>query len=91
MLGVILFQSVYGDRHLLLLRGCKKAGNYILCTSGVYRFNSASNSWEASSCIPSARGAAAAVNVGDDRIVVIEGVNDKNQKQILYWSCELAI
>ena len=64
-----------------MLGGCEKAGNGILCTSDVYMFNNVSNSWEARGNIPSARDApaASAVNVGDNKIVVIGEVNDMNQ------------
>ena len=71
--------------YLLVLGGCEKAGNRILCTSDVYIFNSASGSWEARGYIPSARGAPAAVNVSNSTVVVIGGVNDKNQETNTVW------
>ena len=76
--------SLWGTR-LLMLGGCEKAGNGILCTSDVYIFNMVSNSWEARGHIPSARGVPAAVNVGDNKIVVIGGVNDNNQETKTVW------
>ena len=68
-----------------MLGGCEKAGNRILCTSDVYIFNNASGSWEARGYIPSARGAPAAVNVSNNTVVVIGGVNDKNQETNTVW------
>ena len=71
--------------YLLMLGGCEKAGNRILCTSDVYIFNNAIGSWEARGYIPSARGAPAAVNVSNNTVVVIGGVNDKNQETNTVW------
>ena len=83
--GAILFWSVYGGRHLLMLRGCKKAGNRNLCTSDVCIFKNSGESLEARGYIPSARGVPTAVNVGDNIVVVIGGVNDKNQETSIVW------
>ena len=76
--------SLWG-MYLLMLGGCEKAGNRILCTSDVYIFNNASGSWEARGYIPSARGAPSAVNVSNNTVVVIGGANDKNQETNTVW------
>ena len=81
--------SVYGT-HLLIVGGWKKIGDKYTHTSDVYKLNKVSHSWEASGHIPSARGSSAAVSTADNRVIVIGGVNDKEEfpKTVWFGSCD---
>ena len=80
------------DTHLLLVGGHKKIEGVNISTSDViYKLNKVSHSWEAIGRIPSAREAAAAVSLANNRIIVIGGMDDKGQCTNTVWigSCEL--
>jgi len=80
--------SVY-DTHLLLVGGHSRIEG-ISTSDVVYKLNKVSHSWEAIGRIPSAREAAAAVSIANNRIIVIGGLNDKGQCTNTVWigSCE---
>jgi len=81
--------SIQG-RHLLTVGGVKKTGSDDACTSDINKFNKISHSWEVIGQIPSARVAAAAVSVADNKIVVVGGFDDKVHYTNTVWigSCE---
>ena len=81
--------SVHGT-HLLIVGGGKKIGNKFTRTSDVYKLNKVSHSWEAIGHIPSARSQSAAVSTTDNRVIVIGGVDDKNEITNTVWigSCD---
>ena len=81
--------SVYGT-HLLIVGGMKKIGDRYTRTSDVYRLNKVSHSWEAIGHIPSARSSSAAVSTADNRVIVIGGQNDKEERTNTVWigSCD---
>ena len=81
--------SVYGT-HLLIIGGLKKIGDKYTRTSGVYKLNKVSHSWEAIGHIPSARSSSAAVSTADNRVIVIGGENDKVECTNTVWigSCD---
>ena len=81
--------SVYGT-HLLTIGGWKKIGDEYTRTSGVYKLNKVSHSWEAIGHIPSTRNRSAAVSTADNRVIVIGGVNDKGEFTNTVWigSCD---
>ena len=81
--------SVYGT-HLLIVGGGKKIGDKYTSTSDVCKLNKASHSWEAIGHIPSARRSSVAVSTADNRVIVIGGVNDKNEDTNTVWigSCD---
>ena len=79
------------DTHLLIIGGSKKIGfDNFLCHSDVYKFNMLNKSWEPMGCIPSARSFSAAVNITDNKVIVIGGKNDKGEYTNTVWigSCE---
>ena len=75
--------SVHGT-HLLIVGGYKEIGNFIL-TSGVYKINKVTRSWEAIQHVPSERNAPAAVGIADNRVIVIGGVNNKGENTNTVW------
>ena len=77
--------SVNGT-HLLIVGGYKD-DKY---TSDIHKLNKVSRSWEAIEHIPSARRLSAAVSTADNRVIVIGGLNDKNEATNTVWigSCE---
>ena len=81
--------SVYGT-HLLIVGGGKMMGDKFTRTSGVYKLNKVSHSWEATGHVPSARSLSAAVNTADNRVIVIGGYNDKGEYTNTVWigSCD---
>ena len=81
--------SVYGT-HLLIVGGFKKIGDKFIRTSDVYKLNKVSHSWEAIGHIPSARSVSAAVSTADNRVIVIGGLNDKEERTNTVWigSCD---
>ena len=81
--------SVNGT-HLLIVGGYKGTGGKTTVTSDIHKLNKASHSWEAIGHIPSARCRSAAVSTADNRLIVIGGVNDKNEITSTVWigSCE---
>ena len=81
--------SVYGT-HLLIVGGHNKIGDEYTHTSDVYKLNKVSHSWEAIGHIPSARRSSAAVSTADNRVIVIGGLNDKEEHTNTVWigSCD---
>ena len=81
--------SVYGT-HLLIVGGGKKIGYKYTRTSDVYKLNKVSHSWEAIGHISSARSGSAAVSTADNRVIVIGGLNDKEEYTNTVWigSCD---
>ena len=81
--------SVYGT-HLLIVGGVKEIGDKYTRTSDVYKLNKVSQSWEAIGHIPSARSRSAAVSTADNRVIVIGGWNDKEERTKTVWmgSCD---
>ena len=81
--------SLYGT-HLLIVGGDKKIGYDYTHTSDVYKLNKVSHSWEAIGHIPSARYLSAAVSTADNRVIVIGGLNDKEEYTNTVWigSCD---
>ena len=81
--------SVYGT-HLLIVGGMKKIGDKYTRTSEVYKLNKVSHSWEAIGHIPSARSTSAAVSTADNRVIVLGGMNDKEEHTNTLWigSCD---
>ena len=82
--------SVNGTR--LLIGGYKYTGGKDIFTSDIHKLNKVSHSWEAIGHIPSARSGPAAVSTADNRVIVIGGVNNKDNTTIAnaVWigSCE---
>ena len=77
--------------HLLLIGGRKKTGYYsYIRTSDIYKLSKGSHNWKVIGYIPSARGAPAAVSVGDNKIIVIGGQSDNREVTNTVWigSCE---
>ena len=74
------------DPHLLIVGGFKDGKH----TSDIHKLNKVSHSWEAIGHIPSARRSSAAVSTADNRVIVIGGLNDKNEVTNTVWigSCE---
>ena len=72
--------------HLLIVGGYKD----YKYTSDIHKLNKVSHSWEAIGHIPSARDRSAAVSTADNRVIVIGGMNDKNEATNTVWigSCE---
>ena len=81
--------SIHGG-HLVILGGYQRVENHITFSSDIYKYNKASNSWEAMGHIPSPRYSLAAVSVGDNRIVIIGGENERREYTNTAWigSCE---
>ena len=81
--------SVNGT-HLLIVEGYKSIGGKATFTSDIHKLNKVSHSWEAIGHIPSMRYESAAVSTADNRVIVIGGVNDKNEATKTVWigSCE---
>ena len=79
------------DTHLLLIGGRKKTGyNSYIRTSDIYKLSKGSHNWKVIGYIPSARGAPAAVSVGDNKIIVVGGRSDNGEVTNTVWigSCE---
>ena len=76
--------SVYGT-NLLIVGGSKKIGDKYTHTSGVYKLNKVSHSWEAIGHIPLPKQSPAAVSTADNRIIVIGGRNDKAEFTNTVW------
>ena len=75
----------------IAIGGVKKTASGDVYTSDIHKFNKISHSWEVIGQIPSARGAAAAVNIiADNKIVVVGGFDDKDHYTNTVWigSCE---
>ena len=72
--------SVYGT-HLLIIGGIEDERS----TSGVYKLNKVSHTWEAIGHIPSARYSSAAVSTADNKVIVIGGQNDVGQISNTVW------
>ena len=81
--------SVNGT-HLLIVGGFKSTGGKDTFTSDIHKLNKVSHSWEAIGHIPSARSGPAAVSTADNRVIVIGGVNNKDDTTNAVWigSCE---
>ena len=81
--------SIHG-RHLLTVGGVKKTGSGYVRTSDIHKFNKISHSWEIIGQIPSARRAPAAVNVTDNNIIVLGGVDIEGELTNTVWigSCQ---
>ena len=81
--------SVNGT-HLLIVGGHKSTGGKDTVTSDIHKLNKVSHSWEAIGHIPSARSGPAAVSTADNRVIVIGGVNNKDDTTNVEWigSCE---
>ena len=77
--------SVNGTQ--LLIVGGRKWSIY---TSDVHKLDKVSYNWEIIGRIPSARSSLAAVSIGDNRVIVIGGYNDKEVYTNTVWigSCE---
>ena len=73
--------SVNGT-HLLIVGGHKGTGGKAIVNSDIHKLNKVSYSWEAIGHIPSGRGRAAAVSTADNRVIVIGGVNDKDETTV---------
>ena len=77
--------SVNGT-HLLIVGGYKS----LRYTSHIHKLNKVSHSWEVIGHIPSARALSAAVSTADNTVIVIGGLNDKNEPTNTVWigSCK---
>ena len=76
--------------YILIVGGSMEIGNEITLTSDIYKLNKITYSWEAIGHIPSARSITAAVSTADNRVIVIGGLNDRNDITNTVWigSCE---
>jgi len=72
-------------KHLLTVGGMKKTGSDYVYTSDIYKLNKVSDSWVVIGQIPSARNGPAAVNVADNKIVVVGGLDDKGHYTNTVW------
>ena len=81
---------VVNGTHLLMIGGSKKLEYGYARTSDIYKLNKVDLSWEAIGHIPSARSLAAAVSTADNKIIVIGGLNDREEATNTIWigSCE---
>ena len=77
--------SVHGT-HLLILGGYKRVENQVTFSSDIHKFNKANHSWEPIGHIPSKRYSLAAVSVGDDKVVIIGGENDRREYTNTVWT-----
>ena len=73
------------DTYLLMVGGSKMTGLAHIRYSNIYNLNKVSHSWEAIGHIPSARNLSAAVNTVDNQVIVIGGLNDKNEVTNTVW------
>ena len=71
--------------HLLIVGGSKRIGNEFTRTSGIYKLNKNTHSWEVIGHIPSARSVTAAVSTADNRVIVIGGASDKVEYINTVW------
>ena len=81
--------SLYGT-HLLIVGGSKETEMDYIRYSDVYKLNKVSHSWEPIGHIPSARFLSTAISTADNRVIVIGGVNDKEEHTNTVWigSCD---
>lgn len=75
------FPSVANVRNQLLVIGGRRSKMDGLHTSNIYKLNKVTGAWEVISQLPQARGAASAVTISDDTIVVIGGTKMKQKKR----------
>ena len=77
--------SVHGT-HLLIVGGSKETVELdYMRYSNIYKLNKVNHSWEAIGHIPSARSLSAAVSTADNRVIVIGGLNDKEEHTNTVW------
>jgi len=69
---------IFGS-HVLLFGGVKKVFDGYLCTKSVYMLNNANRDWELVDRTPSTRDGVSVVNVADDKVIVLGGVNHSDK------------
>ena len=74
------------DTHLLIVGGYKS----LRYTTHIHKLNKVSHSWEVIGHIPSSRALSAVVSTADNTVIVIGGLNDKNEPTNTVWigSCK---